>query len=218
MSDKDENKAVKGLKYWFSTPSPSSDHEDDVWHHEDLLNGDWYLIMNSTEWYESPNVPQIYADHKYIFQQNMEMNRPEERYYKQDVDSGGFRSIMECGEDLPSGRGELKLTTNIKTKSPPSGENDFAMVDYSVELEARYDFPNGITFLPRLVARPLNKMFRYLFLKHIGDEMIEYDIEYARERLIEYYQYIRKYHGEEPIQSKSRRSSYTPPSERPFFQ
>lgn len=213
------------LKTWFHFPGTArSDWEehhfheiDDIWHHEEIFSGEKFLIENATEWYESPNVPTIYADHKYIFNNNMSMGKPFEVYYEQNVDSGEFKSVMEASEELPSSRGELLLETNIKTKSPPSGDNNFAMVDYSVQLFVKYDLPGGVKFLPRFLAHPMNKMFRYYFLKHIGEEMLEYDIEYARERMIEYYDYIRQYHGEEPVQTRSRREHYDPGDEEGTF-
>lgn len=209
------------LACWFHFPgTEKSDWEeehfheiDDIWHHEEIFSGDKFLIENATEWYESPNVPTIYSEHKYIFNNNMGISKPFEKYYEQNVDSGEFRSTMEATDGLPSGRGELTLETNIWTKSPPSGDNEFAMVDYSVQLFVEYDIPDGIEFLPRFLAHPLNKLFQRYFINYIGEEMLEYDIEYARERMIEYYEYIRKYHGEEPVQTRSRRSSYDPGDE-----
>lgn len=210
---------------WFHFPGTTKSdweahkfHEiDDIWHHEEIFSGDKFLVENATEWYESPNVPTIYADHKYIFNQNMGISKPFEKYYQENVDSGEFKSIMEAYDGLPSGRGDLTIETNIKTKSPPSGENNFAMVDYSVQLFVEYDLPGGLTFLPRFLAHPLNKVFRYYFLRHIGEEMLEYDIEYAREKMIEYYDYIRKYHGEEPVQTRTQREHFDPGEGGTFF-
>lgn len=194
-------------------------HEaDDVWHHEEIFDGDKHLIESAIEWYESPNVPTIYTDHKYIFNQNMGMGKPEEKYYEQNVDSDDFKSEMHIGEGLPSNRGSLKIETTVKTKSSPSGENNFAMVDYSVKLFISYDRVNGIRWLPRFLANPLNSLFRYYFVRYIGEEMLEYDIEYSRERLIEYFDYLRKYHGEEPVQTKSRQEHFKTPFEGTFFE
>jgi hypothetical protein len=226
MSD-DEGPGFFGkLMCWFHTPKTyNSDYEeekfheaDDIWHHEHLFEGDWLEIQNKAEWYESPNVVSIYKEHKYIFNQNMEMSKPRETFYSENVDSGDFESTMECVEGLPSGKGKVKLTTNIATQSPPSGENDFGLMEYWVTLEVKYGFPDGITFLPRILAHPLNNLFKKWFINRLGEEMIEYDIEYARERLSEYFDYIRQYHGEEPVQTKTRQEAYTPPTDGTFFQ
>ena len=193
-------------------------HEvDDIWHHEEIFSGEKFLLENKTEWYESPNVPSIYAEHKYIFNNNMNISKPFEKYYEQNVDSGDFKSTMEAYDGLPSGRGDLTIETNISTKSPPSGDNNFAMVDYSVQLFVEYDLPGGITFLPRFLAHPLNKLFQYYFINYLGEEMLEYDVEYAREKLAEYFDYIRKYHGEEPVQTRTRQESFEPTDEETFF-
>ena len=217
---------VDKLMCWFNTPGTySSDyekdkfkHKDDIWHHEEVFSGDKFLIETTTEWYESPNVPGIYADHKYIFNQNMDLDKPFESFYAQNVDNGDFESVMEASEDLPSDSGELEIVTNIKTKSAPSGENNFAMVDYSAELYIKYNLPSGIEWLPRIIALPLNNLFRYYYVNYIGEEMLEYDIEYSRERLIEYFDYIRKYHGEEPVQTKTRQAHFKTPYEGTFFE
>lgn len=210
----------ESILYWFfEAPTPDEDHDDNIWHDFHLFDGHWLEIQNRMDWYESPNVPKIYEEHKYIFKQNMDMGRPEETYYYQNVDSGEFSSTMECEESLPSGLGDIKIITDIKTKSPPSGENDFCMVEYHVTTEIRYDIPKGITFLPRIIARPLNRFFKWAFMKHIGHETVERDGEYAIERTTEYFQYIRKYHGEEPIQTKTRQADFQPmPEEGVFFQ
>lgn len=210
----------ESILYWFfEMPTPGDDEDDNIWHDFHLFDGHWLEIQNRMDWYESPNVPTIYTEHKYIFKQNMDMGRPEETYYYENVDSGEFKSTMECDESLPSGLGDLKIITDIKTKSPPSGENDFCMAEYHVTTEIKYDIPNGITFLPRIIARPLNRFFRWAFMKHIGHETVERDGEYAIERTTEYFQYIRKYHGEEPIQTKTRQADFQPmPEEGVFFQ
>lgn len=215
MPDNALKDAIEALQdsavgYWLATPSPGSDPSDDIWHDFELFSGDWFKIQNRKEWYESPNVPSIYKDHIYIFDKNMDMNRPEETYYKQNVDSNEFRSKLDCTEELPSGNGDMRISVRLMTKNPPSGENDFAMVEYMVDTELKYDMPQGITFLPRIIAKPLNETFRVFFYQFIGENMVEYDGEYALERTREYFQYLRKYHGEEPTQTKTRRSEYTP--------
>ena len=203
--------------YWIESPNPKKNHEDDIWHHMHEFEGDWVQIQNRLEWYESPNVPQIYEDHKYILKQNMGMGRPEEVYYKQNVDSNSFKSDINAEMDLPSGQGEMRIKINIATGYAPSGENDFAMVEYSVDTEIRYDMPQGVTFLPRFLSRPLNSLFKRLFILHIGEEMIEIDGEFAIEKTREYFQYIRKYHGEEPVQTKSRQAEFKPIPEGGIF-
>lgn len=220
MSDNDNSKSAfrKAMEYWFGFPDPNSGHkEDNIWYKFHIFDGEWIHIQNRREWYESPNVPSIYGDHKNIMKASMGMRRPEENYYKQNVDDGGFESIMHDIEDLPSGRGELKIKTHITTKNPPSGENNFCMVEYLVDTYITYDMPNGVTFLPRILAIPINRFFKWAFLKHIGEEIVEYDGEYARERTAEYMQYIRKYHGEEPTQTKTRQAVYEPSFEDGVF-
>lgn len=217
MSDEDKS-FIDRIAYWFKTPDPDEDDHDDIWHHEEIFSGDWVEIQNRAEWYESPNVVTVYKDHKYILDQNMEMGKPDETFYFQNVDSREFKSVMEVKEDLPGGWGELMLQITPKTKSPPSEDNDFAMMEYFVSLKIRYDLPPGVKFLPRIIARPLNSFFQRVFEKYVLEEVLEYDIEYARERLIEYYDYIRKYHGEEPIQTKSRQTAYHPMDEHRFFE
>lgn len=208
-----------GFKYWFGFPDPDNRDEDNIWEDFHLFDGHWIELQNRRDWYQSPNVPSIYEDHKYIFNQNMSMAKPEERYFKQNVDNGKFRSHMVVGEELPSGKGELRIKTKIRTKSAPSGENNFCMVQYRVFTEIKYDMPQGVVFLPRIISRPLNQFFKSAFLRYIGEEIIEYDSEYARERSTEYFQYLRKYHGEEPIQSKSRQAEFKPmPEDGVFFQ
>lgn len=207
------------LGYWLSTPSPGSNEHDDIWEDFELFSGDWVKILNRKEWYESPNVPSIYQDHIYIFDKNMDMDRPEETYYQQNVDSNEFRSEMDCSEELPSENGDLRISVQILTSNPPSGENDFCMVEYKVDTELKYEVPQGVTFLPRLLSKPLNQMFKVFFYQFLAEEMVEYDGEYALERTREYMQYLRKYHGEEPTQTKTRRSEYTPTVEEGrFFQ
>ena len=146
------------------------------------------------------------------------MGKPTEKYYEQNVDSDEFKSNMIIDENLPSDRGNLKIDTTVKTKSPPSGENNFAMMDYSVKLFIKYDRVDGIKWLPRVIANPLNSLFRYYFVRYIGEEMLEYDVEYSRERVIEYFQYLRKYHGEEPVQSRTRQSEFETPWDGTFFE
>lgn len=227
MRDDDGEPTFLGkLACYFHTPGTYNTdweeekfHEaDDVWHHEEIFNGDYHLIESSIEWYESPNVPTVYTDHKYIFNQNMGMGKPTEKYYEQNVDSDDFKSNMIIREGLPSERGKLKIDTTVKTKSSPSGENNFAMVDYSVKLFIKYSEVDGIEWLPRFIANPLNSLFRYYFVRYIGEEMLEYDIEYSRERMIEYFDYLRKYHGEEPVQSKTRQEHFETPWEGTFFE
>ena len=227
MRDEDGEPTFLGkIACYFHTPGTYNTeweeekfHEaDDVWHHEEIFDGDEHLIESAIEWYESPNVPTIYTDHKYIFNQNMGMGKPEEKYYEQNVDSDDFMSEMHIDEGLPSDRGKMKIETTVKTKSSPSGENNFAMVDYSVKLFIQYDRVKGIRWLPRFLANPLNSLFRYYFVRYIGEEMLEYDIEYSRERLIEYFDYLRKYHGEEPVQTKSRQEHFKTPFEGTFFE
>lgn len=203
--------------YWIDSPNPEKNPEDDIWNDMHIFQGDWIKIQNRLEWFESPNVPSIYEDHKYIFKQNMEMSRPEETYYKQNVDSNDFESDIDARHELPSGKGEMRIKTNIKTGYPPSGENDFAMVEYLVDTEIKYGMPQGVTFLPRFLSRPLNQMFRYFFLLYIGEEILMRDGEFAIEKTREYFQYIRKYHGEEPIQTKSRQATFRPVPEGGIF-
>ena len=211
---------------YFHTPGTSNtDWEDEkfssadsVWHHDEIFNGDEHLIESTTEWYESPNVVTVYTDHKYIFNQNMSMDKPTEKYYEQNVDTDEFKSNMIAEESLPSQRGKLKIDTTVKTKAPPSGENNFALMDYSVKLFIKYNTVDGIDWLPRIIANPLNSMFRYYFIRFIGEEMLEYDIEYSRERVVEYFQYLRKYHGEEPVQTRTSQQSFETPFEGTFFE
>jgi len=148
---------------------------------------------------------------------NMGMGRPEENEFSQNVDNGEFSSEMHVIEGLPSGRGDVKIETNIGTKSPPSGENDFCLVEYVVDTHIRYNMPGGVNFLPRIIAIPINRFFKWAFLNYIGEEIVEYDGEYARERTTEYFQYIRKYHGEEPTQTRTRQAVYKPSFEDGVF-
>lgn len=208
------------ITYWFALPGPGG--EDNIWHHFHLFDGHWVDVQNRMEWYESPNVPTIYTDHKYIFKQNMGMGRPEETYYEENADSGDFKSEMEVTEDLPSGigDGEMKIEVEINTLSPPSGENDFCLVSYTVDTQVKYGgVPQGVKFLPRFLANPLNRFFKWAFMQFIAEEMVDRDGEYAIERTREYFQYLRKYHGEEPTQTKSRQAEFTPlPEDGIFFQ
>lgn len=216
MSNDNSKSAVrKSLEYWFGFPDGSG--KDNIWSDFHIFDGEWIHIQNRREWYESPNVPGIYEDHKNIMKQNMGMGRPEENFFKQNIDDEGFASTMIAIEGLPSGRGEVKIETNIDTKNPPSGENNFCMVEYVVNTYIKYNIPNGVTFLPRIIARPLNRFFKWAFFNYIGEEMVEYDGEYARERTTEYAQYVRKYHGEEPTQTKTRQAEYKPSFEDGIF-
>jgi hypothetical protein len=209
----------ESIGYWLDSPEPEKDPEDNVWEDFHVFDGEWVQIQNRMEWYESPNVPTIYRDHVYIFNKNMDFSRPEETFYKQNVDSNDFRSKLDARHPLPSGRGDMRIKVRISTKYPPSGENDFAMVEYLVDSEIKYDIPKGATFLPRIIARPLNNMYRRIFMRFIGEEMVERDGEFAIEKTREYFQYIRKYHGEEPVQTKSRQAEFTPiPEEGTFFE
>ncbi|MFB6144339.1 MAG: hypothetical protein ABEJ98_03440 [Candidatus Nanohaloarchaea archaeon] len=193
--------------------------EGNIWEGEQLYDGEWVEIQSRAEWYESPNVTGIYSSQGEIFGQMMELGSPEETYYSQNIDSGSFESKFHVTGDTPSGRGELKLSVDFETVSPPSGENDFAMVEYFVKTEMRYDMPSGITSLPRIIADPLNRLFKEAFENQIGDDMIKYDAEYARQRSEEYFQYLRKYHGEEPVQSKKTEAVFKPvPEQGVFFQ
>ncbi len=209
MEDKILEKTLDYLKngrltYWFRTPDPGNDESDDIWSDHPIFGHHKVEIRNRAEWYESPNVPTIYADHKHLFK-NMDMSRPEETYFYQNVDSNDFRSKMETSAHLPSHQGEVILETRIRTKTPPSGENEFALVEYFARVYVEYEeIPGGITFAPRILARPLNRFFRWAFLKYVGKEMIEEDGNFARAKLQQYFQYLRKYHGEEPLQTKTR--------------
>ena len=218
MSDDHNDSWLDNLKYWFETPKPKDNDADNIWSDFHIFDGHWIKIYNRGDWYESPNVPGIYEDHKFIFNQNMSLSKPEETYYKENIDDGGFESNMIAIENLPSGdKGKLKINTHLTTKYPPSGENDFAMVEYVVDTYIKYDVPNGVKFLPRIIARPINRFFKWAYLKFIGEEIVEYDGEYARERTTEYMQYIRKYHGEEPTQTKTRQAVYKPAFEDGVF-
>jgi len=189
---------------------------DNIWSDFHIFDGQWIQLANKVEWYKSPNVPTIYKEHKYIFE-NIDMSLPYEEFYMENMDSGEFESQMSDTLALPSGKGELKLAPTIATKAPPSGENDFAFVEYNVDLHMKYNMPGGITFLPRVLAYPLNRFFKWAFIHYIGDDMIEYDGEFARNKLYEYFQYIRQYHGEEPMQSKTRESEFKPAVEDGVF-
>lgn len=201
---------------WFKRPDGDW-HEDDIWHEFPIFSGDEIEIHNKVEWYESPHVVNIYKDHKYIFK-NIDMSRPWETYYEEDPDDGDFRSQMYSTMELPSGLGELKIHTRIRTKSPPSGENDFALMEYFVRTYVEYHIPDGIESLPRFLAYPLNKFFRWAYMTYIAEELVEHDGEFAREKMYSYFDYLRQYHGEEPVQAKSRRTVYEPTeAERRFF-
>lgn len=207
----------KSIMFWFETPD-GSDERDDVWSDFHVFSGDWIELKNRLDRYESPNVPSIYSDHKYIFKANMGLGGPEETYYEQKIDNGEFASHMYASEKLPSGRGELKIKVEISA-DPPQGENDFCHVDYITRTLIRYDISNGIEFLPRILAYPLNRFFKWAFVKYIAEEMVERDGEYAIERTTEYSNYVRKYHGEEPLQTKTRQTEFKPmPEEGIFFQ
>jgi hypothetical protein len=207
------------IKEWYSEGQKDKYGEkDDVWSDFHLFHDDWVLVANKKEWYDSPHVPQIYKDHKKIVKQNMGMNRPEETFYYENADSGDFESNMKVTEGLPSDYGEFKLEIDISLPGgPPSGENDACMVEYFVKSSIKYDEPPGITFLPRFLAYPLNRFFKWAFIEFVAEEQIEYDGEYAQERVNEYFQYIRKYHGEEPLQAKSRQAVYNPSVEDGVF-
>ncbi|MFB6204248.1 MAG: hypothetical protein ABEJ75_01245 [Candidatus Nanohaloarchaea archaeon] len=218
---------VDRIMAWLHTPGTSEPEglddyfskKDDIWHHHELFQGETE-IMNKAEWYDSPNVIGIYKDHKYVFKQNMGIGGPDETFYFQNVDSREFESVMEVSESLPSGHGSLRLETDISTKNPPDPDNnDFALIEYWVSVYVDYSLPGGIDFLPRILAYPLNRFFRGAFERFILEEIVLRDTEYARERLSEYFDIIRKHHGEEPIQTKTRQEAYTPgPEERRFFQ
>jgi len=218
---------------WFRTPDPEKKkgrneweykkfgEKHDIWHEFDLFKGsEWVKLINKKEWYDSPNVPQIYTDHKKILKQNMQLNRPFETWYAERVDDGDFESRMYVdGDGLPSGNGNYRLNIEISLPSgAPSGENNAALVEYYVEGKMKYtNIPGGINFLPRIIAYPLNRFFKWAYLEFIGEEQMEYDGEYVREKVNEYFQYLRKYHGEEPLQAKTRQASYQPSVENGVF-
>lgn len=215
MEDEITDRTIKYLKegkalYWFRTPKPNDNEKDDIWSEHPIFNSDDVEVTNRVEWYESPNVPSIYKDHKHIFKKQMDLARPEETYFFQNLDSNEFRSQMKIGDgnfghlELPSELGHFHIETRIRTKSPPSGDNEFALVEYFSRVFVNYSAPQGVTILPRFVARPINMFFRWAFLKYIGEDAVEEDGEYARQQLTEYFQYLRKYHGEEPVQTKTR--------------
>lgn len=216
----------KHVMPWLHTPNNySNDYErehfeegDDIWSDFHLFHEDWIEVVNKKEWYEAPHVPQIYTDHKKIVKQNMGLNRPFEEFYFENLGSGSFASNMYVdGDGLPSGNGDFRIDIEIETQSPPSGENDAALVEYFVRGKLSYDVPQGVTFLPRFLAYPLNRFFKWAFLEFLAEEQIEYDGEYVRERVNEYFQYIRKYHGEEPLQAKSRQAAFKPSVEDGVF-
>lgn len=223
----DEPSWIDYILAWFKTPDPSRDRmewevekfgeRDDTWSDFHLFHGEWVEIINKKEWYESPHVPQIYTDHKKILKQNMQLTRPFESWYAERMSDGDFESRMNVGGEgtgdlaLPSENGFYKIEIEISLPGgPPSGENDACLVEYFVKGSIKYDIPDGITFLPRIIAYPLNKFFKWAFLEFVGEEQIEYDGEFTREKINEYFQYLRKYHGEEPLQAKSRQAEFRP--------
>ena len=213
------------IKDWYSHDQEEKyEEKDDVWSDFHLFHGDWIEVINKKEWYDSPHVPQIYTDHKKILKQNMQLTRPFESWYQQKVDTGDFGSKMNVGGegssnlDLPSGNGKYKIEIEISLPGgPPSGENDACLVEYFVKGSIQYDVPGGVTFLPRFIAYPLNSFFKWAFLEFIAEEQIEYDGEFVREKINEYFQYLRKYHGEEPMQAKSRQAVFEPSVEDGVF-
>ena len=215
MEDGIIDKTINYLKngrglYWFRTPKPHENEKDDIWSDHPVFNSGDIEVTNRVEWYESPNIPSIYGDHKHIFTKNMDLKRPEETFYYQNVDSNEFRSEMKVGDghfgtpELPSETGHFYIKIRIRTKTPPSGENEAALVEYFARVFVEHHAPQGITMLPRIIARPINRFFTWAFNRYIGGEAIEEDGEYARQKLTEYFQYLRKYHGEEPVQTKTR--------------
>lgn len=229
MSDEEEPGFLDILIGWMRTPDPSRSKgrpdweedkfaKDDIWRNFHLFHDEWIEIINKKEWYDSPHVPQIYTDHKKIVKRNMGMNRPFEYFYFEHADSSSFESQMHIEDNgLPSGNGNFRLDVDIETQNPPSGENDACLVEYFVKGEVTYDIPQGIDFLPRFIAYPLNRFFKWAYLEFLAEEQIEYDGEYAQERVNEYFQYLRKYHGEEPIQTKSRQAVFKPSVEDGVF-
>ncbi|MFB6199358.1 MAG: hypothetical protein ABEJ83_00645 [Candidatus Nanohaloarchaea archaeon] len=216
MSESWLGSIAEGILYWFRFPDPSDD-ADDVWSEYELFQGEWVQIEQRVGWYRAPHVPNIYKDHKPLFK-SIDLGRPEETYYEENLDSGEFKSIMMGFHDLPSDHGKMKLETTIETNSAPSGDNNFCEVEYDVETYLMYnDIPNGVTFLPRIVARPLNRFLKWAFYFFVAEEMVEHDGEFAREKLNSYFQYIHRYHGEEPIQTKSRQASFKPVPEKGIF-
>ncbi len=210
--------AAESVLYWFRSPGSGDEHYD-IWEDFPAFNEGWVKIQNRLDRYESPKVPTIYEDHKYIMKQNMDMSRPEEYFYAENLDDGGFESKMFAEDGLPSGRGNYRIYTHFKTKYPPSGENNFCGVDVFTETKIKYSVPGGVTSIPRFIAYPLNRMFKFFFVRYMAEEIVEKDGEYALERTREYNNYIRKYMGEEPLQSKTRRAEYSPmPDQGVFFQ
>jgi len=209
-------------KDWYTDDMEDRFEEgDNVWSDFHLFDGQWIEIINKKEWYDSPHVPQIYENHKKILKQNMQLNRPFETWYQEKIDTGDFGSKMYVdGNGLPSGNGNFRINIEISLPAgPPSGENDACTVEYFVKASIKYDVPDGVDFLPRFIAYPLNRFFKWAFLEYIAEEQIEYDGEYVREKVNEYFQYLRKYHGEEPLQAKSRQAAFKPAvDEGVFFQ
>lgn len=212
---------------WFMTPGSYPNDEakkafsgrDDTWKGYHIFK-ERVELQNRVDRYESPNVPSIYEQHKTIFKKNMGMSGPEETYYEQKLDNGDFEVHIYSETGLPSGNGKMRIASEISTTSPPSGENNFAAVDYYITTSMKYSgIPDGIDFLPRIIAYPLNRFFRKAFVKVFAEEMIEKDGEYALQKTQEYNNYLRKYHGEEPVQSKTREAHFEPvPEEGVFFQ
>jgi len=191
---------------------------DNIWSDFPIFNDEWIEIMSKKEWYKSPNVPAIYGEQGNIFG-NVGLGSPYEESYSEDQDSGSFSSTISATGDLPSGKGSFKFKVDISTKSPPEGENDFALVEYEADAEISYDMPGGGTFMPRFLAYPLNRFYKWAFLKYIGEDMIEYDGEFARQKMYDYFQQLRSYHGEEPAQTKTREARFKPAIEEgEFFQ
>ncbi|MFB6203054.1 MAG: hypothetical protein ABEK01_01035 [Candidatus Nanohaloarchaea archaeon] len=184
-----------------------------------LFAGEWTELQNKLEWYESPQIVQIYEGHKQLLSQNMDLGSPTETHFEQNIDSGGFGSTMHVTDELPSGRGEMKLEIEIETQIPPSGDNNYGTVEYIGHVYVRYDLPSGISFLPKIIANPLNRFFRRVFEETILEGILVHDTEYARERLADYFNYLRKYHGEEPVQTKTNQLLHENfPEEREFFE
>ncbi|MFB6100103.1 MAG: hypothetical protein ABEK16_02415 [Candidatus Nanohalobium sp.] len=209
------------IKDWYSHGQEEKyEEKDDVWSDFHIFHDDWIEIANKKEWYDAPHVPQIYKDHKKIVKQNMGMKRPFEYFYYEKPENGDFESNMYVKDrGLPSGYGNLKMDIEITLPGgPPSGENDACLVEYFVTAKIGYkDVPDGIDYLPRFLAYPLNRFFKWAFIEFVAEEQIEYDGEYAQERVNEYFQYLRKYHGEEPLQAKSRQAVFKPSVEDGVF-
>ncbi|MFB6192688.1 MAG: hypothetical protein ABEK00_00380 [Candidatus Nanohaloarchaea archaeon] len=222
MSD-DEPGVFGKLMCWLHHPGTyETDYEEDKFEDSDdlwgnpVFGGDWVEIQTKVESYESPNVVTIYEDHGNILEE-IGLGSPSESFYYENLDNGEFESEMESTADLPSGKGEMKLTINPETKYPPSDDNEFALIDYWVQLEVSFDFPDGVDWMPRIFAYPLNKFLKKWFVSQLGGRMVGYDMEFAREKLMDYFDSLRKYHGEEPVQTKTLDGQYSD-LEEPFFQ